>query len=130
MAVFQWRCAWLGLRMVRLVSRTWARLLIMHNSEPTIPNPPAIVSLTSMSQSPEPLNQLVTLSVGQMKALTMFMKLESRIHETKLDAARLRFLICQAKGAMSRMRVMSASTGTATVAGVIGKLESAMISDM
>lgn len=62
-----------------------------------------------------------------MTALMKFMRFERSVQATSEDAARLRFLMCQNKGGISMIRVMSASTGTATAVGAIGKLDSAMI---
>lgn len=52
-----------------------------------------------------------------------FMKLVTRTQNTRLDAARLRFLICQANGGKSIMSVVNASIGTATALGVTGKVD-------
>ncbi len=70
------------------------------------------------------------LSVGQMSGLMRFMRLEMMTQNTRLDAPRLRFLICQANGAVSMMRVINASIGTAIALGVIGKVDSSIVSDM
>lgn len=109
----------LGLRVVLLVSRAIAKLLMMHAKEPTVPKPSAISSLASISQRPEPCHQWNMSSVGQMSALMKIKRLDSRMQNTRLDAARLRFLICQMKGGVSMMRVKRASVGSATAAGGI-----------
>lgn len=70
------------------------------------------------------------LSVGQMSGLMKFTRLEMMTQNTRLDAPRLRFLICQANGAVSMMRVINASIGTAIALGVIGKVNSSIVSDM
>ena len=49
---------------------------------------------------------------------------------TKLDAARFRFRICQMNGGMSSMSVINASMGTATALGVTGKFESSIRNDI
>lgn len=66
-------------------------------------------------------------SVGQMSGLMKFMKLVMRTQNTRLDAARLRFLICQANGGESTMSVINASIGTATALGVTGKVDSSVM---
>ncbi len=70
------------------------------------------------------------LSVGQMSGLMKFMRLEMMTQNTRLDAPRLRFLICQANGAVSMMRLINASIGTAIALGMIGKVNSSIVSDM
>lgn len=125
------RCsARLGLRIVLFVFKTFARFRMMHTREPTKPKVIAIMSLTSTSQRPEPSHQFAVSSVGQMRALIKFMRLESMTQPTRLDAARLRLLMCQAKGGISIMKAVSARTGIATAAGKTGKFASAMIRDM
>lgn len=59
-----------------------------------------------------------------------FMRLAMMTQKTRLDAARLRFLICQTKGGVSMMSVINASIGTATALGVTGKVDSSIISDV
>lgn len=58
-----------------------------------------------------------------------FMRLEMMTQNIRLDAARLRFLICQTNGGVSIMRVINARIGTATALGVSGN-DSSMISDV
>lgn len=70
------------------------------------------------------------LSVGQMSGLMKFMRLEMMTQNTRLDAARLRFLICQTRGAISMMSIINASIGTATALGVTGKVDSSIVSDV
>lgn len=62
-----------------------------------------------------------------MKAFIRFIRLERRVQDTRLDAPRFRFLICQTRGGMSRIIVVRANVGTATAAGVNGKLDFAMV---
>ena len=59
-----------------------------------------------------------------------FIRLEMRTQNTKLDAARLWFLICQINGGVSIMRVINASMGTATALGVTVKADSSIVSVM
>ncbi len=59
-------------------------------------------------------------SVGQMSALMKFMRFEMMIQNTRLEAAKLRFLICQIRGGVSITRVNRARVGTATAPGVTG----------
>ena len=49
---------------------------------------------------------------------------------TRLDAARLRFLICQTNGGTSMISVTIASIGTATALGVTGKVDLSIVIDV
>ena len=69
-------------------------------------------------------------SVGQMSGLIKFMKLVMTIQNTRLDAARFRFLICQMNGGKSMMSVINASIGSATALGVTGKVDSSIMNDV
>lgn len=111
------RCALLGIRTVLLVSNTAAKFRMMHASEPTMPTVEAVISLTSISQRPTPFHQLVKLSVGQRRALIKLKRLHKMIQKTKVDAARLWFLVCQTKGGTLSTRVMNDSKGTAMAPG-------------
>ena len=53
-----WRCLFVGTRIVRSVSSTFARARMMQVNEPGIPNVAASRSLTSMSQRTNPVDQL------------------------------------------------------------------------
>ena len=59
-----------------------------------------------------------------------FMRLEMMTQNTRLDAARFRFLTCQQNGAVSMIRAINASIGTAIVLGVTEKVDSSIVSDM
>ena len=111
------RCALLGMRTVLSVSKTVAKFRMMHASEPTRPTVEALTSLTSMSQRPTPFHQLARLSVGQRRALMKLKTLQRIIQKTKVDAARLRFLICQTKEGTFSTRVMNDSKGRAIAPG-------------
>lgn len=69
-------------------------------------------------------------SVGQMSGLMKFIRLEMTTQNTRLDAAKLRFLMCQIKGGVSMMSVMNASVGSATALGVTGKVDSSIMSEV
>ena len=124
------RCALLGDRIVCSVSKALARLRITQAMEPTTPKLTAIISLISMSQRIWPCHQCCISSVGQMSGLMKFIRLEIMTQNTRLDAARLRFLICQTNGGVSIMRVTNARIGTATALGVIGNVDSSIVSNM
>lgn len=70
------------------------------------------------------------LSVGQMSGLMKFMRLQMMTQITRLDAARLRFLICHTNGGVSMMSVINASIGSATALGVTGKVDSSIVDDV
>lgn len=123
------RSALLGDRMVCSVSKAFARLRMIQTMEPTIPKLAAIMILISMSQRILPCHQCCMSSVGQMSGLMKFIRLEMMTQNTRLDAARLRFLICQISGGVSMMSVMNASIGSATALGVTGKDDSSIVSD-
>ncbi len=112
------RCPLLGVKTVRFVFKTTARLRIMHANEPVIPRVAASMNLTWMSQYTRPCHQLIRSSVGQIIAFTKLKTFDKIIQKRRLVAARLRFLICQAMGGISRQIDMNASTGTATAPGV------------
>lgn len=59
-----------------------------------------------------------------------FIKLSMITQNTRADAARLRFLICQMNGGVSMMSVINASIGSATALGVTGKVDSDIMSNM
>lgn len=59
-----------------------------------------------------------------------FMRLEMMTQETRLDAARLRFLTCQTNGGVSIMSAINASMGTATALGVTGKVDVSIVNDV
>ena len=69
-------------------------------------------------------------SVGQMSGLMKFIRLEMITQNTKLDAAKLRFLICQTNGGVSMMSVMNASVGSATALDVTGNVDSSIVSEV
>lgn len=99
------------------VSSTLARARMMHANEPEIPTVAASKSLASMSQRTNPGNQLLTLSVGHMRALTKLHRFAKMVQEIRLQAATLRFLACHIRGGMSKRRAMSAKVGKAIDAG-------------
>ncbi len=69
------------------------------------------------------------LSVGQISALTKLKALDKIIQNRRLVAARLRFLICQVMGGISRQMEMNANTGSATAPGVRLKFRVSILSD-
>lgn len=71
-----------------------------------------------MSHRTNPGNQLDTLSVGHMIALTTLHKLAKMVQEIRLQAATLRFLICHTRGGISSNSATSAKVGNAMDAGV------------
>ena len=70
------------------------------------------------------------LSVGQISGLMKFIRLSRMVQNTRLDAARLRFLICQTNGGISMISVTIARIGTATALGVTGKVDSSIVIDV
>lgn len=90
----------------------------MQANEPEIPTVAASRILASMSQRTYPVNQVDTLSVGHMRALTKLHRLTRMVHEIRLQAATLRFLACHTRGGMSKRIAMNAKVGKAMDAGV------------
>ncbi len=124
------RCDLLRERPACSVSKAFARLRMMQAMEPTTPKLAAIIILISMSQRTWPWNQRCMSSVGQRSGLMKFMRLVMTTQNTRLDAPRLRFLICQTNGGTSMMSVINASIGTAIALGVTGKVDSSILDDM
>ena len=65
--------------------------------------------------------------MGQMIALMKLKLLHKMIQKSRLVAAKLRFLMCQAIGGRSRSIDMNANTGTATAPGVRGEIDVAIV---
>ena len=97
-----------------------ARFRMMDSNEPIKPNVTAIFTFTSTSQSPYPIHHLEISSVGQIKELTKVIKFEMSTQKTTLAAVQLRFFKCHARGKLSKIIVVQASTGTATATGLRG----------